>query len=121
MQIEIDRAMELIYNIMHEQSESFTIDQLEALNLGLSALKTVADFKLNNVSRETILGRKLIKLAGYDCTGKSCKDCIYFDKDIQTCLPVCAGYIIHSVEKDMNFRYADTDSIHHQNEKETKA
>ena len=120
MQIEIDKAMELIYNIMHEQSENFTTDQLEALNLGLSALKTVADFKLNNVSRETILGRKLIKLAGYNCAGKSCTDCIYFDKSIQTCLPVCAGYIIHSAEKDMTFKYADTDSTH-QNEKETKA
>lgn len=61
----IKKAMELIYNIIHEQSESLTSDQLEALNLGLSALKTVEDMKLksasrygSNVSRETILGKK---------------------------------------------------------------
>lgn len=65
MQIDIDRAMELIYNIIHEQSESLTSEQLEALNLGLLALKTIADMKLksaklygSNVSRETILGKK---------------------------------------------------------------
>lgn len=57
----IEKAMELIYNIIHEQSESLTSDQLEALNLGLSALKTIEDMKLksaslygSNVSRETI-------------------------------------------------------------------
>lgn len=119
----INKAMELIYNIIHEQSESLTSEQLEALNLGLSALKTIEDFKLfssslygsqvtkyadtdsinsdqsNNVSRETILGRKLVELAGYKCTGKSCTDCTYFDNEVCTCLPLCACYIVNLLER----------------------
>jgi hypothetical protein len=91
----INKAMELIYNIIHEQSESLTSDQLEALNLGLSALKTIEDMKLksaslygSNVSRET----KLFLNSIYGA-------------------------------KNMGIKYADTDSIRcdQQNEKETKA
>lgn len=103
----IDKAMELIYNIIHEQSESLTSEQLEALNLGLSALKTIEDMKLksaklygSNVSRETILGRKLIELANYNCSGKSCTDCKFFDKATKSCLPLCASFIVNSVEKE---------------------
>ncbi len=120
----IDKAMELIYNIIHEQSESLTSEQLEALNLGLSALKTIKDFKLyssslygslvtkyadtdsihtdqlDNVSRETILGRKLIELSNYNCSGKSCTDCKFFDKATKSCLPLCASFIVNSVEKE---------------------
>lgn len=106
MQIEIERAMELIYNIIHEQSESLTSEQLEALNLGLSALKTIEDMKLksaslygSNVSRETILGRKLIELAGYNCAGMSCTGCSYYDKANNSCLPLCACYIVNLLER----------------------
>lgn len=97
----INKAMELIYNFIHEQSESLTSDQLEALNLGLSALKTVDDFKLNNVSRETILGRKLIELAEFDCHGKSCSKCKHFDSVLAGCTSSSAGYLIHLFEKEM--------------------
>ena len=96
----INKAMELIYNLIHEQSESFTSDQLEALNLGLSALKTVEDFKLNNVSRETILGKKLIELAGFDCHGKSCSKCKHFDSVLAGCTSSSAGYLIHLFENE---------------------
>lgn len=98
----IDKAMELIYNIIHEQSESLTSEQLEALNLGLSALKTIEDFKLNNVSRETILGRKLIELADYDCEGELCESCKCFDvmRSNAECSSAIANYIICVLEKE---------------------
>lgn len=102
----INTAMELIYNLIHEQSESLTSEQLEALNLGLSALKTIDDFKLNfsqltseYVSRETILGKKLVELANYNCHGKSCTGCSYFDKANNSCLPLCACYILNLLER----------------------
>lgn len=103
----IDKAMELIYNLIHEQSESLTSDQLEALNLGLSALKTIADFKLNNVSRETILGKKLIDLSEYDCTSNLCSECKYYNirqsafPSPYECSSVTATQIIHLLEKEI--------------------
>ena len=97
----INKAMELIYNFIHEQSESLTSEQLEALNLGLSALKTIEDFKLNNVSRETIFGKKLIALASVNCDNKKCSECEYWDKITCNCLSASAGYLAHIFEKEM--------------------
>lgn len=96
----INKAMELIYNIIHEQSESLTSDQLEALNLGLSALKTIEDFKLNNVSRETILGKKLIELADFDCKGKQCIGCEYLNITATACTSATATVLIKLLEKE---------------------
>lgn len=104
--MQIDKAMELIYNIIHEQSESLTSDQLEALNLGLSALKTVADFKLNfsqlatdHVSRETILGRKLLEVTKFQCDGIRCVNCQYFDS-AYGCTSQFAGRLVYQLEKE---------------------
>lgn len=103
----IEKAMELIYNLIHEQSESLTSDQLEALNLGLSALKTIEDMKSksaslygSNVSRETILGRKLIELAEFDCKGKQCIGCEYLNITATTCTSATATILIKLLEKE---------------------
>lgn len=91
----IEKSMQLLHDLSkqwHPASPTF-----QAINDGISALKTLSDMEQNsiayNVSRETFLSF-ITKLEFYNCSGVSCTTCPY--KLNNKCLSafVCENYSI---------------------------
>ena len=59
----------------------------ECYNLGISALKTVKDG--NYIIEDKEMESMIKKIANYDCTGKDCNECPYYQIDLHkhSCIP----------------------------------
>lgn len=103
-----NQDINIIYNYLHEQSESLTSSQLLAFNDAISALKTLQDAKTHtsNISRETMLGAKLLEIANFNCTYLPCGTCPHLSIDPRHKLPHCqsneALKLIEYIEKETN-------------------
>lgn len=93
-----DKSMELLHELSkqwHPASPTF-----QAINDGISALKTLADMEQNsiphNVSRETFVDY-LDKMYFYNCNGVKCQDCQFYTKPNRenlTCLSAQIGSLL---------------------------